>query len=180
MRGKTHARRTADIRRREGKGYAYEGAWERLAGPAPRRVALARMGACVAVAVACVVVPGVLPVKGLVGTLNVTLTYAAEAVAVVAVLWTFARLAHAGEPMRAYAREETAGRLPGRALVAAFFAAATTVGDVVRLVAGGSAPDAYEVVFLACGLVATVALGALWRLSSGLVWERTEAPGAEG
>lgn len=171
MRKKTHDRRVRHIEKTAEGTYTYTGEFLRLVAPTARAQALPRMAVLAGAAAMACVLPGLMPVAGLTRTLNVTLSYAAQVVAVVTVVWALVRLARAGEKIRSYVREETADQLPSRALMSAFFAAVTAAGDLVRLIGEGVAPDGFELAFLACELLCAVACALLWRYARSLCWE---------
>lgn len=171
MRAKTHARRTKDVKQNADGSYEYAGEYLRFADTTPRKQSLVRMGVALGAAVVATVVPGFLPTEALSGQLAVTMSWVVQLVAGVACVWGFARLALAGERVRPYLREETADRLPSRAVVAAAFAAFAAVGDVVRLAVSATVPDAVELAFLACELIAAVGFFVLFLAARSLRWE---------
>lgn len=172
MRRKTHQRRTKDVRQNADGSYSYEGEYLRFSDQTPRRASLARLGALLAVAAVATVLPGFLPVAALTGQLAVTMSYIAQVVAVVSCAWGTARLARAPERFRTYLREETADRLPGRAVVAAFFAGAALVGDVALTATGVVALTGFELGFFACEVVAAASMVLFWQAAKRLAFER--------
>ena len=154
---------------------AYLGEHVVYAGAAPLRRVVSQLWVATVVAVAATLVPGFLPVRGLAGTLVVTVAFVMQFIGLVMVVWGLARLSAQGPRMRLYVREETADALPRRALAALVAAAVAAVGEVVLLAMGTVPLAAYEVVFLACEVVVVSALLALRAACGQFVWEEEPA-----
>lgn len=150
---------------------AYLGEHVRLASGTDRRALIAALWVPFAVAAVATVVPAALNPRGFAGCPYVLLPYVAQLMLLVSVAWALARFTVAGERVRAYVRDETAGSLPGRCAAGAVCALVTFVGEVVLLALTAEAPGPVELVLFVGELASAAALLALRRSAAAIAWE---------
>lgn len=168
---KRERERLRDFGRDESGRMSYLGDHVRLAEGHDRRRLLRALWAALAVAALAVVGAALVNPAGLSGYPFVVLPYMLQFVVLVWVAWGVGRLSVAGERVRVYVRDETVGALPMRCVAAAALGLVSAAGEVVLLATSGVAPAAAEFAFLACEVVALVALVTLRRVCLSTAWE---------
>ncbi|MCD8381786.1 MAG: hypothetical protein LUC30_02540 [Clostridiales bacterium] len=156
--------------------YVYTGSYYAYQDRGKRRLrAMGELVAVWAVAFAATVAAGCIPGTGMENRAYAVLPYAIQLVASVSLGWGVIRLAAGGDPLRAYVYDETAGRIPRRAIVSAVGCALTALGELLGLLFAGE-DETFLAVISFFGLEILAFFGFLLtnRVLSGLHWEKAD------
>ncbi|MCC8182312.1 MAG: hypothetical protein LIO45_04970 [Clostridiales bacterium] len=156
--------------------YVYTGSYYAYQDRGKSRLrAMAELVALWAVSFAATVAAGCIPGTGMEDRAYAVLPYAVQLAASVSLGWGVLRLAAGGDPLRAYVYDETAGRIPRRAVVTAAGCALAALGELLGLLLAGEG-ESFLPVICYFGLEILVFSGTIltkWKLSK-LCWEKTD------
>lgn len=91
-----------------------------------------------AVLLGCLIAAGCISVPGMDNCFYVLLPYAAALMAGISVLWALGRMTAGGNPLKEYVYQASVEKLPERAVMTVFFAAAAAAGEAVYICLHGA------------------------------------------
>ncbi|MCD7754469.1 MAG: hypothetical protein LUH41_08050 [Clostridiales bacterium] len=128
-----------------------------------------------AVSFAATIAAGCISGTGMENRAYAVLPYAVQLAASVSLGWGVVRLAAGGDPLRAYVYDETAGRIPRRAVVAAVGCAVTALGELLGLLFAGEGETFLPVIcFFGLEILAFSGILLTKRALSKLQWEKAD------
>ncbi|SDF79680.1 hypothetical protein [Marvinbryantia formatexigens] len=121
------------------------------------KTAVIRLGAAWAVLMAAMIINGCIPAPGMAGCFYVLLPYAAQVVSAAALGVALLSVATAGNPLREYQYEAAVKKIPMRSRLAAIFAGASVLGELLYLIQNGAGNAAgMAALFLVLEVIACV------------------------
>ncbi len=169
---KTRRSYLQDFKKDKDGKYVYQGSWHRYQyGQLSRQKLLIRLWMMCAVLLCAAVTAGCIPAAGMDECFYVLLPYTISLVAGISVCWSLGRLSAAGERVRSYVYETSCSKIPFRSAVAAVFAGAALLGELLFLFLHHfEGADGWAVLFLALELAACASAFLIYRMASRIRW----------